>query len=40
MNINWVIINKKDLLFLGEETFKDFKIEKQIYNYNILKRKQ
>jgi len=39
-NINWVIINKEDLLFLGEETFKDFKIEKQIYNYNILKRKR
>jgi 4-amino-4-deoxy-L-arabinose transferase-like glycosyltransferase len=39
-NINWIIINKEDLLFIGKETFKDFEIEKQIYNYNILRRKQ
>lgn len=38
-NINWIIIDKEDLLFVGEETFKDFKIEKQIYNYDILKRR-
>jgi 4-amino-4-deoxy-L-arabinose transferase-like glycosyltransferase len=39
-NINWVIINKEDLLFVGEETFEDFKTEKQIYDYYILKRKK
>lgn len=37
--INWVIINKEDFSFLGQDTFNAFKIERQIDNYYILKRK-
>ena len=36
--INWIIINEKDLIFLERETFSDFKLEKKIENYNILKK--
>jgi len=38
-NINWIILYQKDIIFIGEENLKDFKLEKQIGDYYILKRK-
>ena len=37
-NINWIILYEKDLLLIRDENLKNFRIEKEIENYRILKR--
>lgn len=36
--VNWVILYQKDIDLIGEETLKDFKLEKEIYDYKILRK--
>lgn len=36
--VNWIVLYQKDIDLIGEETLKDFKLEKEIYDYKILKK--
>ena len=36
--INWIVLYQKDIILIGNETLKDFKIEKEIGSYKILRR--
>lgn len=36
--IKWIILYQKDVISIGNETLKDFKLEKEIEDYKILKR--
>lgn len=38
-NIDWIILYQKDIILIGEETLKDFELEKEIGSYKIIKRK-
>lgn len=37
-NVNWIVLYQKDIDFIGEEILKDFKLDREIGSYKILKR--
>jgi len=36
--VNYIILYQKDIDLIGEETLKEFKLEKEIYDYKILRK--